>query len=75
MKKVSEEEKTNLLQRLAELITKINKVNESSAGQKGMSTVEYAMMVMFIAAVAILGFELLGVSVKSLFEVANVLPK
>ena len=74
MKKGSEEEKTSILKRLAELILKIDKFNGKN--QDGMSTVEYAMMVMFIAAVAILGFELLGVSVKSLFEVANtVLPK
>ena len=74
MKKGSEEEKTSILKRLAELILKIDKFNGKN--QDGMSTVEYAMMVVFIAAVVVLGFELLGVSVKSLFDVANiVLPK
>ena len=39
--------------------------------EQGMTTIEYAMMVVFISCVGVLGFELLGVSVKSLFEVAN----
>lgn len=39
----------------------------------GTSTIEYALMVMFIACVAVLGFELLGGSVKSLLEIANTL--
>jgi len=62
-------EKSVVLKRLKEMVAKIN-------ASKGMTTVEYAMMVVFIACVACLGFELLGGSVKSLFNIANqVLPK
>ncbi len=60
--------KKDLIDRLARLTQRI--------GSNGMSTIEYAMMVVFIACVAVLGFELLGGSVKGLFDVANsILPK
>ena len=70
-----EEQHDLIINRLSELSERIEKNDEMKKllfnDEQGTTTIEYAMMVVFIACVAVLGFELLGVSVKSLFEVAN----
>lgn len=70
------EEKAIVLRRLSKLTLRIEKgMTDMSPklfqDEKGMSSIEYAMMVVFIACVVILGMELLGLSTKSLLEVAN----
>jgi Flp pilus assembly pilin Flp len=69
--KVSEEEKKAIIDRLHEILTKMNA--SFVAKDTGASATEYAMLVVFITCVCILGYELLGGSVKGLFVMANAL--
>jgi Flp pilus assembly pilin Flp len=49
-------------------------VSEEVMNERGASLIEYAILVVVIACVAVLGFELLGISVRSLYDIAGRLP-
>ena len=72
----AEHERLLILDRLSKVSGQIEKekvMKKLWFDERGMSTIEYAMMVAVIACVAVLGFELLGLSTKSLLDVANTL--